>query len=112
MPVPPSPSDPYQVLGVAREATPAEVAAAYRALVRSLHPDLQHDSADLARLAEVLAAYDVLRDPRRRADYDGRHPVSTPPPRPRPTRIPVRVEPGRPRRQPDIRVGPVRRHSR
>lgn len=106
----PPPRDPYQTLGVTRAATPAEIAAAYRALVRALHPDTQHEPADPARLAEVLAAYTLLRDPPRRATYDTQHPVAAPPPAPGPTSIPVRTHPARPHRQPDIRVGPVHRH--
>lgn len=104
------PQDPYGALGVPREATPADITATYRALVRALHPDTQHEPTNAARLAEVLAAYAVLRNPRRRADYDRLNP---PPPDPGegPTPIPVRVHPSRPRRQPDIRVGPVRRHD-
>jgi DnaJ-domain-containing protein 1 len=107
------PPDPYDVLGVPREATPAEIASAYRALVRRLHPDTQDRPADPARLAEVLAAYALLRDPPRRAAYDEAHPVrATPPAAPRPTPIPVHVRPARPRREPDIRVGPVHYHRR
>ncbi|GAA3892657.1 hypothetical protein GCM10022243_67040 [Saccharothrix violaceirubra] len=106
----PQPRDPYQVLGIARAATPAEIATAYRALVRALHPDAQHQPADPARLAEVLAAYTLLRDPRRRATYDRQHPVTAPPPDPGSTSIPIRVHPAHPRRQPDLRVGPVRHH--
>ncbi|MEV4310617.1 DnaJ domain-containing protein [Actinocrispum sp. NPDC049592] len=108
--MPPSPfppRDPYDVLGVARVATSAEIAAAYRALIRALHPDTQHEPADPARLDDVIAAYALLRDPHRRATYDSRHPVAGPPD---PISIPVRVHPARPRRQPDIRVGPVRHH--
>ncbi|RJQ85495.1 DnaJ domain-containing protein [Amycolatopsis panacis] len=112
--MPPSPSppprDPYQILGIARAATPAEIAAAYRALVRALHPDALDEPADPARLAKVLAAYALLRNPHHRATYDRQHPVAAPPPEPGSTSIPVRVHPTRPRRPPDIRVGPVRHH--
>jgi curved DNA-binding protein CbpA len=105
----PPPRDPYQTLGVTRAATPAEIAAAYRALIRALHPDTQHEPTDPAHLAEVLAAYTLLRDPRRRATHDRRHPAA-PPPDPEATSIPIQVHPARPRRQPDLRVGPVRHH--
>jgi curved DNA-binding protein CbpA len=112
--MPPSPSppprDPYQTLGVARAATPADIAAAYRALVRALHPDTQHEPTDPTLLAEVLAAYTLLRDPLRRATYDRQHPVTPAPPDPESTSIPIRVHPARPLRQPDLWVGPVRRH--
>lgn len=105
------PDDPYRVLDVARDASPSQIAAAYRALVRALHPDTRHEPANPARLAEVLAAYALLRDTHRRAAYDRQHPASTTPsPGAGATQIPVHVHPDRPRRQPDIRVGPVRRH--
>jgi curved DNA-binding protein CbpA len=105
--------DPYRELGVPRDATLAEITATYRALVRALHPDAQHGPADPARLADVLAAYAVLRNPRSRADYDRLHPMAPPPSNEEqgPTSIPVRTHPSHPRRQPDIRVGPVRRHD-
>lgn len=101
------------MLGVPRDATSAEITAAYRALVRALHPDARHEPADPARLADVLAAYAVLRDPRGRADDDRPHPEAPPPPQrgQGPTSIPVRVHPSRPRREPHIRFGPVRRHD-
>ncbi len=105
----PVPDDPYHVLGVPRDATPSEVTAAYRALVRDLHPDARPDPVDPALLAAVLAAYAELRDPRRRASYDSEHPLSPQPDRAT-TPIPVRVHPRPASRPPDIRVGPVRRH--
>lgn len=92
------------MLGVPRDATPAQVTEAYRVLVRALHPDTGDDTGDAARLADVLAAYAVLRDPGRRAAHDAEHP------RPGPTRVPVRVHHPAPRREPDLRAGPVRRH--
>lgn len=112
MPQSPSPPsrDPYLILGVARTAKPAEIATAYRALVRALHPDTLDEPADPAHLAEVLAAYTLLRNPHHRATYDRQHPAAAPPPGPGSTSIPVRVHPTRPRRQPDIRAGPVRYH--
>ncbi len=106
----PPPSDPYQTLGISRTATSAEIVTAYRALIRALHPDTQHEPTDPAHLAEVLAAYTLLRDPRRRATYDRRHPETAPPPDPGSTSIPIRVHPARPRRQLDVQVGPVRHH--
>lgn len=102
------PPDPYQVLDVSPDATFEQITAAYRVLVRALHPDTQQQPADPARLAEVLAAYALLRDPRRRAAYDAAPPA--PLPASGATPIPVRVRHTRPQRQPDIRVGPVRRH--
>ena len=61
--------DHYAVLGVATTASPAQIAYAYRGLVRSLHPDIHPDTGP-EELSEVVDAYAVLRDPARRADYD------------------------------------------
>ncbi|WP_112263905.1 DnaJ domain-containing protein [Lentzea terrae] len=85
--------DPYRVLGVARDASPAQIRAAYRALLLALHPDTRAEPADPARLAQVVAAHAQLRDAGRTATG-----VS----------IPVRVRAPRHERR-DIRVGPVRR---
>ncbi|TQE33263.1 J domain-containing protein [Streptomyces ipomoeae] len=63
--------DHYTVLGVPRSASARQITSAYRRLVRSLHPDARpEDPAAAEDLADVLAAYDTLRDPGRRAAYD------------------------------------------
>jgi curved DNA-binding protein CbpA len=63
--------DLYGTLGVPAEATQAEITHAYRRRVRNLHPDLNPKLAEAeASLAEVLAAYAVLGNATRRADYD------------------------------------------
>jgi curved DNA-binding protein CbpA len=92
--------DPYQVLGVGSDAAAAEITAAYRALVRRLHPDHLH-CADLERLREVIAAYQALRAARR-SGHD-RHANSA---------APVRVRVHRPpsEDEPELRAGPVRWH--
>ena len=56
------PRDPYATLGVPRDATPDQIAASYRALVRALHPDSRADTADPARLDEVTAALEGVTD--------------------------------------------------
>ena len=65
--------DLYSVLGVAPDASPAEIAHAYRALVRRHHPD-SRSGADVAdhdgALQRVLVAHAILSDPQRRAEYD------------------------------------------
>jgi curved DNA-binding protein CbpA len=65
--------DPYLILGVSPAATQAEITHAYRSRLRAHHPDtrrsLSSQTAD-DRLRQVLAAYALLRDPARRADYD------------------------------------------
>jgi hypothetical protein len=48
------------------------IGAAYRALIRHYHPDTNPDPAARARAQEITAAYAVLRDPARRAEYDAR----------------------------------------
>lgn len=60
----------YQVLGLARTASPADVRAAYARLVRRHHPDNAGDLPD--RLRDVQAAYRCLADPAARADHDRR----------------------------------------
>lgn len=63
--------DHYTVLDVSRDASPGEITSAYRRMVRLLHPDARPgDPAAAERLADVLAAYDTLDDPGRRAAYD------------------------------------------
>jgi DnaJ-class molecular chaperone len=65
-------NDPYQLLGVARTASAAEVKQAYRKLAKKLHPDMQHGkgAANEQRFKDVTAAYDLLSDPDKRARFD------------------------------------------
>lgn len=70
----PEGQDPYAILGVARTATPAEIRAAYHALVAQYHPD-RHQGNPLATLAsekmiELNRAYETLSDPARRRLLD------------------------------------------
>ena len=67
--------DPYGVLGVRRQAPPDEIARAYRRAARATHPDGGGCGAGAERFQAVSDAYDVLRDPGRRAGYDRRHPL-------------------------------------
>lgn len=59
--------DPYAVLGVDRAAGDDELKAARRRLAREQHPDV---GGSAERMAEVNAAYDLLIDPLRRAQFD------------------------------------------
>jgi molecular chaperone DnaJ len=69
--------DLYEVLGIARDATPEEIKKAYRQLARKLHPDVNPDAATQERFKEVTRAYDVLSDPKKREMYDlGGDPLS------------------------------------
>ena len=63
--------DPYRILGIGREATTAEVKAAHRRLAKRFHPDAPH--ADAVRFLAVQDAYELLRDPLRRREWDRRH---------------------------------------
>jgi molecular chaperone DnaJ len=67
--------DPYVVLGVRRQASPDEIARAYRRAARSTHPDGGGSGAGSERFRLVSDAYQVLRDPGRRAGYDREHPL-------------------------------------
>ncbi len=60
--------DPYQVLQVDVSAESVVIKAAYRALARRYHPD--GDAPDVARMTEVNAAYEILRDPELRRRHD------------------------------------------
>lgn len=63
-------SDYYDVLGVSRDASDAEIKRAFRALARELHPDVSSAPDAEQRFREVVEAYEVLSDPERRATYD------------------------------------------
>jgi molecular chaperone DnaJ len=62
--------DYYEVLGVARGATAAEIKKAFRQLARTHHPDVNDSPEAEAEFKEIAAAYEVLSDDGRRATYD------------------------------------------
>ena len=63
--------DLYQRLGVQRGASEAEIKKAYRSLAKQIHPDRNKDNPNAAkRFGEVTAAYDLLSDKDKRAQYD------------------------------------------
>lgn len=63
--------NPYEVLGVARDAPVDEIKKVYRRLARETHPDLNPGDAKAeARFKDVSSAYDVLSDPEKRRHFD------------------------------------------
>lgn len=66
-----TPRDPYELLGVSRDADEASIKKAFRRLARELHPDTNPDDPNAEeRFKEVAEAYEILGDPESRATYD------------------------------------------
>ncbi len=65
------PRDPYEVLGVGRDASGQDIKKAFRQLARELHPDVNaHDPQAEEKFKEAAEAYEILSDAERRATYD------------------------------------------
>jgi molecular chaperone DnaJ len=63
--------DPYEVLGVTRDADETTIKKAFRSLARELHPDVNnHDPEAEEKFKEVATAYEILSDTERRSLYD------------------------------------------
>ena len=62
--------DYYKILGVERTAGADQVKTAYRRLARKFHPDVSKEKNAEERFKEVQEAYEVLKDPEKRAAYD------------------------------------------
>jgi curved DNA-binding protein len=62
--------DYYQVLGVARGASAADIKKAYRKQARKFHPDMNKASTATQSMADINEAHDVLGDPHKREAYD------------------------------------------
>ena len=64
--------DPYEVLGVTRSASAAEIKGAFRKLAKKLHPDAnKNDPKSASRFAELNAAYEIVGDKDKRKAFDG-----------------------------------------
>jgi molecular chaperone DnaJ len=65
------PRDPYEVLGVSRDASELQIKKSFRKLARELHPDVNaHDPYAEEKFKEAAEAYEILSDAERRATYD------------------------------------------
>ncbi len=62
--------DYYKIMGLSRNATQDEVKRAYRKLARKYHPDVSKEKDAEAKFKELGEAYEVLKDPEKRAAYD------------------------------------------
>ena len=62
--------DYYKVLGLTKEATPDDIKRVYRKLARKYHPDISKEANAEEQFKEVGEAYEVLKDPEKRAAYD------------------------------------------
>ncbi len=62
--------DYYEIMGVNKDASQDEIKRAYRKLARKYHPDVSKEADAEARFKEIGEAYEVLKDPEKRAAYD------------------------------------------
>ncbi len=60
----------YDILGVKKDASDAEIKKKYRKLVRQYHPDVSDDPDADNKIAEINNAYETIRDKEKRAEYD------------------------------------------
>ena len=70
-------NDYYQTLNIQPDAEPDEIRGAYRSLARRYHPDRNSDPSASLLMAAINEAYQILSDPRKRAEYDGKRQKKT-----------------------------------
>jgi curved DNA-binding protein CbpA len=107
----------YEVLGVARTADHATIKAAYRALAKATHPDLNPGDPDAAaRFAQVTDAWAILGDPDLRGHYDLDLIEAAQARRPRKKRAPPKYYGSKPPetwpRDPNAHIDEIRRQAR
>src|SRR6476661_3639516 len=63
--------DPYEILGVQKNATPAAIKSAFRRLAKKLHPDANKtDKTAATKFSELNAAYEIVGDEAKRKAFD------------------------------------------
>ena len=62
--------DYYAILGIDKSASQDDIQKAYRSMAKKWHPDVNHDPNATEMFEKITKAYDVLKDPQKRAAYD------------------------------------------
>ncbi|MFH1587276.1 MAG: DnaJ C-terminal domain-containing protein, partial [Candidatus Diapherotrites archaeon] len=62
--------DYYNTLGISKDASPDDIKAAYKKLAKKYHPDVSKEEGAEKKFKEVLEAYNTLRDPQKKNNYD------------------------------------------